>query len=145
MIALDTSALLRYLTDDVPDLARSVAEVIDGDEPVAISSLVLLETAYALRSRAYERENPEIADALIDLLSHEHITLTDMPADLAAGAIAGVRHVSARHIADALIAAAARHGGAARLLTNDRRFASKLVPVTQLSGSTGQTAPESLR
>jgi hypothetical protein len=47
-------------------------------------------------------------------------------------AIAGVRHVSARHIADALIAAAARSGGATGLHTNDRKFASELVPVEQV-------------
>lgn len=132
MIALDTSALLRYLTDDDPRLSAEVARLIEGDERVGLSSLVLLEAAYALRSPPYRRENPQIADALIELLALENVTLFDLSAELASAAIAGVRHLSARHVADALIAAAARQAGADFLVTNDRRFASEVVQIRQL-------------
>lgn len=147
-IALDTSALLRYLTNDVPPLAKAVADVIEGPDGATLSSLVLLEAAYALRSRHYGWDNPQVADALIDLLAHDGIVLSDMPGDLASAAIAGVRHVSARHIADALVAAAARHGGAEALLTGDAKFASELIPLVRLqadhrgsAGEPGATAP----
>ena len=132
MIALDTSALLRYLTNDDPPLARQVADLLEGEHPVAISSLVLLEAAHALRGAHYGRDNPAVADAFIELLGHENVVLTDLPSDLASAAIAAVRHLSARHLSDALVAAAARHAGVSELVTNDRKFASQLVPIRQL-------------
>lgn len=132
MIALDTSALLRYLTNDDPPLARQVADLVEGPQPVAISSLVLLEAAHTLRSAHYGLDNPAVADAFIELLAHDNVVLTDLPSDLASAAIAAVRHLSARHVADALVAAAARHAGVSELVTNDRKFASQLVPVRQL-------------
>jgi predicted nucleic acid-binding protein len=124
---------LRYLTNDAPALAERVEALVDDGVPVGVSSLVLLEAAYALRGAPYLRNNPEIADALIELLAHRNVVLVDMSADLASAAIAGVRHLSARHIADALVAAAARQGGATALITNDHRFASELLPVRQLA------------
>lgn len=134
MIALDTSALLRYLTNDRPRSAATVAAAIDGGEPIGISSLVLGEAVHVLRSAPYERRNPDLADALVELLAHENVALTDLDADLASAAIGGVRHVSARHIVDALISAAAQQAGARTLLTNDSEFASTLVPLSQLEG-----------
>lgn len=132
MIALDSSALLRYLTNDRPQLAEAVAAMIDGRDPVGISSLVLGETVHVLRGPPYLRTNPELCDALVELLAHENVVLTDLDSDVASAAIAGVRHLSPRHIIDALISAAARQAGAATLLTNDRKFASGLVPIQQL-------------
>lgn len=133
MIALDSSALLRYLTNDRPALAHAVRDLIESEDPVAISSLVLGETVHVLRGPPHFRTNPDIGDALIDLLGRENIVLTDLDADLASAAIAGVRHLSARHIVDALVSAAARQAGAVKLVTNDRRFASALVPTEQLA------------
>lgn len=43
MIALDTSALLRYLIGDDARLADRVARIIEGDEPVGVSTPVLVE------------------------------------------------------------------------------------------------------
>ena len=76
-----------------------------------------------------------IAEVLLDLLAHENVVLTDMPADLASAAIAGVRHQSARHNADALIAAAARHARATELVPADHRFSSHLVPLRPIGRS----------
>jgi predicted nucleic acid-binding protein len=134
VIALDTSALLRYLTNDDRALADEVAHLVGGTEPIGISILVMLEAAYALRGAPYLRENPDIADALIELLAHDNVALVDLSADLASAALAGVRHLSARHIADALIAAAAHQAGATVLVTNDRKFSSHLVPLRRLTG-----------
>jgi predicted nucleic acid-binding protein len=132
VIALDTSALLRYLTNDDPHLASQVAATIDGPDPAGISTLVLLEATFALRSARYGWDNPQLADTVIDLLAHEGVVLFDVPATLAIAAIAGVRHLSARHIADALISASARHAGASALVTNDRKFGSEIVDIRQL-------------
>lgn len=133
MIALDTSALLRYLTNDDPGLAARVDRIIEGTDPVIVSVPVIMETTHALRGAPYRMNNPAIADTLIALLAHGNVTLAGVDAGLASAAIASVRHLSARHIADALISAAAQDAGARQLLTNDRSFASQLVPVVQLA------------
>jgi predicted nucleic acid-binding protein len=132
MIALDSSALLRFLVDDDRLLAGRVEAALGGREPVGISTPVLLEVVHVLRGGRYGRHNPTVADAVIGLLGHENVVLTDLDADLAAAAITAVRHLSPRHIADALISAAARQAGARQLMTADRTFASQLVPVVQL-------------
>jgi len=132
MIALDSSALLRHLLDDHPRMAREVGKVLDGPEAVCISVPVLIESLHVLRGPPYGRPNPDVADTLIELLGHENVILADLDADLASAAIAAVRHLSPRHIADALISAAARQAGARQLITADRTFASRLVPVVQL-------------
>jgi predicted nucleic acid-binding protein len=132
MIGLDSSALLRYLLTDDRAMADRVHEALSGSESVGISTPVLLEVVHVLRGASYRRENPAVADAIIDFIGHQNVVLTDLDADLASAAITAVRHLSPRHIADALISAAARHAGARQLLTADRTFASQLVPVVQL-------------
>lgn len=132
VIALDTSALLRYLIGDDARLADRVARITEGDEPVGISTPVLVEAVHILRGLPNALPNPEVADTLIELLAHDNVVLTDLSSDLASAAIAGVRHLSPRHIVDALICAGARQAGATRLLTHDSKFASRLVPVIQL-------------
>lgn len=132
MIAIDSGVLLRYLTEDIPELAEAASRLIDGRTEIGISALVLLEATHVLRGPVYGLGNPQLADVLIDLLRHENVRLTGLDAELACAAIAGVRHLSARHIADALISAAARDAGAGLLVTNDRKFGTHLVPLRQL-------------
>jgi len=132
MIGLDSSALLRYLLTDDRAMADRVDVALSGSEPVGISTPVLLEVVHVLRGASYRRENPTLADAIIDFIGHQNVVLTDLDADLAAAAVTAVRHLSPRHIADALISAAARQAGARQLLTADQTFASQLVPVVQV-------------
>lgn len=132
MIGLDTSALVRYLTDDEPNAARRVAELIEGEEEVGIPALVLLEAIHVLRGSPYRRANPELADALVDLLARDNIRLLGLDAELASVAIRHVRDRSARHLADALIAASVVEAGARGLVTTDTRFVPDLVPLVQI-------------
>ena len=132
MISLDTSALVRFLTDDEPAVAERVAAAIDGNEPVHVSALVLLELVHVLRGKPYARTNPDLADVLVDLLTHENIVLTGLDRDIATLAIRAARERSPRHLADALIAAAAHEAGTRELWTTDTAFATDLLPVTQL-------------
>ncbi len=132
MIGLDTSALVRYLTEDDPALAVRVAKLIEGEELVGIPALVLLEAIHVLRGTPYRRDNPELADTLVELLAHENVRLLGLDAELASAAIRHVRGRSARHLADALIAASAAEAGARLLVTNDTRFVPDLVPLAQV-------------
>ena len=132
MIALDTSALIRYLTDDNPPAAARVAALVDGSERVQLSPAVLIEAIHVLRGAPYARLNPDLADSLVELLTHENIVLSGLDQELAAAAIRGVRDRSPRHLADALIAAAAFDAGCRVLVTTDTRFATDLVPLELL-------------
>ena len=91
---LDTSALVRFLIDDEPAVAERVAAAIDGDEPVHVSALVLLEFVHVLRGKPYARTNPDLADVLVDLLTHENIVLTGVDRDIATVAIRAARERS---------------------------------------------------
>ena len=101
-------------------------------EPVQLSPAVLIETVHVLRGRPYGIENPALADTLVELLAHENVALSGLDGDLAIAAIHGARERSPRHLADALIAAAARDAGCRLLVTTDTAFATELLPVKQL-------------
>ena len=49
-IMLDTSFVVRYLTNDPPDLAARAAAVVDSPRALAVSAVVLAEVWYVLRS-----------------------------------------------------------------------------------------------
>jgi predicted nucleic acid-binding protein len=132
VIGLDSSAVVRYLTNDDPDVASQIETYIEGAEPVQISAPVLLEAVHVLRSRPYSIAKPNLADTLVNLLTHENVTLSGLDSELAASAIRGARELSPRHLADALIAAAARDAGCRVLLTTDEKFVTNLVPIEQL-------------
>ena len=47
---LDTSIVVRYLTGDPHDLAERASQVIDQEEGLQVSDVVIAETAYVLTS-----------------------------------------------------------------------------------------------
>ena len=129
MIGLDAGVLRRYLTGEDEAVADAVADLVGGWERVQISALVLLELIHALHRPPYALENPALADALIDLLTHENVRLTGLDQSLAAAAIRRVREKDPCHIVDALTDAATFDGSARVLVTADRAFTGDLVPV----------------
>ena len=50
LIFLDTNCIVRYLTDDPPEMAERAARVIDSEQFLTVSVLVIVETAYVLES-----------------------------------------------------------------------------------------------
>ena len=53
---LDSSVIVRYLTDDPPEMAERAARIIETNEELILSELVLVETAYVLES-VYGRQH----------------------------------------------------------------------------------------
>ena len=47
---LDTSMVVRYLTGDPPALANQAAVIIDSQEDLRVTDVVLAETGYVLMS-----------------------------------------------------------------------------------------------
>ena len=118
---VDTSVLVRYLTDDPPALGRKAAALVESSPRLVLSELILVETAYVLTSY-YEVPREEVVDALSDLVQRRNISLLALPKPLALEALDLCRSSARVSFADAILWAQARHAGAEEILTFDRRF-----------------------
>ena len=130
MDLLETSVLVRYLTDDPPEMAEVAAALIDGDRTVWVNALILAETWFTL-ARPYGLAREAIADLLVALVSRPNVQFLDMEKDDALVALMMCRPSNRVSIADALIWAAARRAGASTY-TFDRRFPSDRLEVRVL-------------
>ena len=127
---LDTSVVVRYLTDDPPQLGARAAAAIDRQETFVVSEVVLVECAFVLTS-IYKVQRPQVVDALTALLQRRNIRLATLPKPLALEALALCR-TKRYSFADAILWAQARHSGAARVLTFDRGFPAEGIEVDHL-------------
>ena len=69
---LDTSIVVRYLTGDLHDLAERASQVIDQEEGLQVSDVVIAETAYVLTS-VYKVPREVVVDHLILFLQKRNI------------------------------------------------------------------------
>lgn len=118
---LDTSVVVRYLVGDGGSLAEQAIRIIDTDEPLILSELVLVETAYVLSS-VYEVPRDTLVDALMALVQRQNIRLANLSKSRA---LEGLRLCKPSHrvsFTDALLWAEAREGKASKIYTFDRRF-----------------------
>ncbi|MYB41656.1 MAG: type II toxin-antitoxin system VapC family toxin [Chloroflexi bacterium] len=113
--------LVRYLTGDPPDLADVSARVIDGEDPLLITDIVLVETAYVLRSE-YDVPREAIVDHLIALLRKASIDTFRLDTHLVIEALLLCRPSGRVSFGDALIWAAARSEPDSIVYSLDRRF-----------------------
>jgi predicted nucleic acid-binding protein len=115
MLAIDTNVIVRYLTGDHPQQSPKAKTLIDSED-VFVSTTVLLETEWVLRS-AYEYTPAQIARALTAFAGLPRVTLED--AALAAKALqwteSGMDFVDALHLTKA--------EGCKAFVSFDRRFA----------------------
>lgn len=118
---LDSSYLVRYLTDDPPEMAAQAAAVIDSDEPLWINEVILAESAYVLTS-VYKVPRDIVVESLISFLHRQNIRLTVLPKLLAVEALQLCRDSKRHSFADALLWAQARHLQAKGVYTFNQRF-----------------------
>jgi len=78
MKALDTSAVIRFLTQDDEEKAREVREVIER-EKAFIPSEVVLECVFVLMSKrlSYRMKKEEVVELLLEFLTNPNIELED--------------------------------------------------------------------
>lgn len=69
---LNTSKVVRYLTGDPPELAERAVRVIDGQERLQVTDVVIAETAYVLMS-VYGIPRSVVVNHLVDFLQKENI------------------------------------------------------------------------
>lgn len=125
---LDTSCIVRYLTGDPPALAERAAEILDDDQPLTLSEIALVETAYVLES-FYKIPRDPLVDSLTALVQRRNIHLVSLEKPLALEALAKCRGSKRTSFADALLWAQARQQGAKRIYSFDRRFPSEDLEV----------------
>ena len=127
---LDSSMVVRYLTGDPPHLADASARVIDGDDPLLITDVVLVEAAYVLRSE-YDVPREAIVDHLIALLRKANIDVFRLDTHLVIEALRLCRPSGRVSFGDALIWAAARSEPDPIVYSFDRRFPDEGITVLQ--------------
>ncbi len=131
---LDTSMLVRYLTGDPPDLADVSARVIDGEDELLITDVVLVETAYVLRS-VYEVPRQAIVHHLIALLRKANIETFRLDTHLVIEALLLCRPSGRVSFGDALVWAAARSQADSIVYSLDQRFPDDGVTVQRSAQS----------
>ena len=77
MIAVDTNVLLRYLLRDDEAQAESSRRVIDGEERVLITDVVLAETLWTLIGRRYRAAKADLIAVVDKLLQEPNIRFED--------------------------------------------------------------------
>lgn len=118
---LDTSYVVRYLTDDPPEMAAQSQAVIEGEEELVLSEVALAETAFVLSSY-YGVPRHDLIDALIELVSRSNLRLHTLTKARALAALSLCRDSKRCSFADALLWGQAVEAGAGRLYSFDRKF-----------------------
>lgn len=125
---LDTSVIVRYLTGDPPAMADRAAAVIDTDQPLILSELALVETAYVLES-FYKVQCETLVNTLIALVQRHNIQLLSTSKPLVLDALQLCRPSKRVSFTDALLWAQAREHGGAKLVTFDQRFPTDEIEI----------------
>jgi predicted nucleic acid-binding protein len=118
---LDTSMVVRYLTGDPHDLSERASQVIDLEEGLQVSNVVLAETAYVLTS-VYKIPREAVVDHLILFLQKRNIHPFALRKDDLLQALLLCRPSGRISFADALVWAAARSTEEKVIYSLDERF-----------------------
>ena len=134
MIAIDTNALFRWLLadilppEDAPQIAAIGAALQDESDPVFLSTVVMAELVWLLRSRL-RLDRPQITAVVQIILSDQRIVVQQVKA--LAAALASYSHGGPGFV-DHLIGQIALTEGARATLTFDRG-AARLPTFTMLA------------
>ncbi len=119
---VDANVILRFLTNDPPEMAEQAAAVFaaaqEGSLVLNVAEIVVAETVWVLQS-FYKYPHEAIAQVLSELLANDGIESEDKPGLLAALAFYQAKNVD---FADALLAVHARRQGIAEVFSFDRHF-----------------------
>jgi predicted nucleic acid-binding protein len=118
---LDTSMVVRYLRGDSPDLASRAASVIDEEDGLQLTDVVLAETAYVLNS-VYRVPRETVVDHLVAFLQKQNIGVFGLDKGLVLQALLLCRPSGRVSYSDALIWAAAQSTSEKIVYSLDERF-----------------------
>jgi len=77
MIAIDTNVLLRYLLSDDDIQTKKAIKVINGNEKVLITDIVLAEAIWTLKGKKYKLDKEAILTVLNALFAEPNICFED--------------------------------------------------------------------
>jgi predicted nucleic-acid-binding protein len=80
MIAIDTNVLLRYLLDDDAQQSQKAKKLINGQQTVLITDVVLTETIWVLKGKRYQASKDNIVDVIHALFAEPNIQFEDAQA-----------------------------------------------------------------
>ena len=118
---VDASVLVRYLLRDNPEMHARAARVIDSDQPLGITAVAVLETAYVLQ-RVYGVPRAAIVDALVGLVSRRNFVGVGIEIDEIAAKLLLCRPSGTVSFGDALLAATAQSAGIGSAYTFDQKL-----------------------
>ena len=113
--------LVRYLVRDSPDLTNRATQIIDGEDELEITDVVLAETAYVLAS-VYQVNREAIVDHLMTFVEKRNLSIYGLDKGIVLQALLLCRPSGRVSFADAMIWAAARSSGDNIVYTLDERF-----------------------
>ena len=125
---LDTSVIVRYLTDDPPELAEQAANIVDRGDDLLLTDVVIAETAYVLTS-VYRVPRDVVVDHLISFLQKRNISVFGLDKGLVLQGLLLCWPSGRVSFADAMVWAAARSAGTNVVYSLDERFPGDGVAV----------------
>jgi predicted nucleic-acid-binding protein len=111
-------------------MAEQAALLVDTNEPLLLSELVLVETAYVLSS-VYGMQRADITDALMDLVQRHNFQSLSLPKPLLLEALRLCRDSKRYSFTDAFLWAQARMLGVA-IYSFDGRFPSEGIEILEI-------------
>jgi predicted nucleic acid-binding protein len=127
---LDSSFIVRYLTNDPVEMAERAAAVIDSEQLLIISELILVESAYVLAS-VYQTPRADLVDALMEFVQKANIRMAHLPKPIVLDALRLCQNSKRHSFADALLWAEAFSSEYQRIYTFDARFPSGGIEIRQ--------------
>jgi predicted nucleic acid-binding protein len=132
---LDTSVIVRYLSNDLRDLAEQARRLIESDLPLGVTAVAVLEAAHVLRNPPYSQPREAVVDALVGLVQRENMQGVGVDTAQAAAALLLCRESATVSFGDALIAATGRSAGVLEAYSFDARFGRagvRVVPIADV-------------
>ena len=120
-IFLDTNVIIRYLTSEPPDMAKAARGIIDSDQSLVLSEMILAETAYVLSS-FYELPRTNVVNVLSSFILRRNIQMAKLSKVLALDALLLCRESKRHSFADALLWAEVQQSESRKICTFDKRF-----------------------
>ena len=118
---LDTSVVVRYLIGDPPRLAARAARIIDSRRALAVSDVVIAETAYVLSS-VYGVTRQALVEGMVAFVQKRNIATLGLDKGAVIQALLMCRPSKRVSFADAMVWAAARSSRAEAVYSFDERF-----------------------
>jgi predicted nucleic acid-binding protein len=124
---LDASVVIRYLTNDHPEMVESASRLLRSDQTLVLTGVTIMEIGYVL-TRTYAIPRAQVVDSLADLMSSRNIETRPADKPTMLSALALCRNSGRVSFADAMLWAHARATGE-QVYTFDARFPTTDIEV----------------